>query len=186
MPQDLALSGTPALEEWSPFHVAYLLPRVPVEGTDATGSLREQEREVMDFFRTVPAEREHHRYAPGKWSLREVAGHIADTERILSVRALAAARGDQGVYPMFDETSYTPVAGHDALPLPRLAEQFQAVRRSSLSLFSTFDHDAWRRLGNTSGKLVSARAWAWAIWAHTALHLETLRTRYLGGDPSRP
>ena len=180
MSQDLALSGTPAREEWSPFHLVYLLPRVPVEGIDATGALRAQEREVLDFLRTIPAHREAHRYAPGKWSLREVVGHISDAERILSVRSLAAARGDRAVYPMFDEESYTPVSGHGALPLDRLAEQFLAVRRSSLALFSTFDHEAWRRLGNTSGKLVSARAWAWAIWAHTALHLDTLRTRYLG------
>jgi hypothetical protein len=179
MSQDLALSGTPAREEWSPFHLAYLLPRVPVEGNDATGALRAQEREVQEFLGTVPGDREQHRYAPGKWSVREVVGHISDTERILSVRSLAAARGDQGIYPMFDEESYTPIAGHDALPLHRLLEQFLAVRRSSLALFSTYDHEAWRRLGNTSGKPVSARAWAWAIWAHTALHMDTLRTRYL-------
>lgn len=180
MSEDRALSGTPAPGEWSPAHHAYLLPRVPVTGNDATGALRSQEREVLEFLATVPADREQYRYAPGKWSLREVVGHISDTERILSVRALAAARGDRSTYPTFDEETYVPLTGHDTLPLPRLAEQFLAVRRSSLTLFSTFDHEAWRRLGDTGGNPVSSRAWAWAIWAHTALHLDTLRKRYLG------
>lgn len=179
MPEDLALSGTPADSEWSPLHRAYLLPRVPVTGDDATGALRLQEREILDLLSSVPADRESFRYAPGKWSLREVVGHIADTERILSTRSLAAARGDRSRYPGFDEEAYTPLSGHDRLPLHRLVEQAVAVRRSSLSLFSTFDSAAWRRPGDTDGNPVTARAWAWAIWAHTALHLETIRSRYL-------
>jgi hypothetical protein len=177
MSQDLARSGVPALEEWSPFH-RNSYARLAV-GDDVSTSLETQEREFLTMLATVPADRETFRYAPGKWSLRQVVGHISDTERILSTRALAAARGDQGNLPGFEEDDYAAIAGHDALPLSRLAEQFQVVRRSSLSLFSTFDHEAWRRKGMVRGFSVSARAWAFALLGHTAQHMETIRTRYL-------
>ncbi|HXP90717.1 MAG TPA: DinB family protein [Fibrobacteria bacterium] len=179
MSQDIARSGSPAFEEWSPFH-RNSYARLAA-GDDVTSSLETQLRLFLDVLAEVPLEQETFRYAPGKWSLREVVGHIADTERILTTRALAAARGDRGAYPTFDEESYVPLAGHDGLPMSRLVEQVETVRRSSLSLFSTFDHHAWRRLGNTSGSLVSARAWAFALLGHTAQHLETIRSKYLTG-----
>jgi len=177
MSQDLARSGTPSFEEWSPFH-RHSYARLAL-GDDVTSSLETQSREVLDVLATVPVDRETFRYAPGKWSLREVVGHISDTERILSVRALAAARGDQSDLPGFEEDEYTALAGHDALPLARLAEQFILVRRASLSLFSTFDHAAWRRTGVVRGNVVSARAWAFALLGHTAQHLATIRNKYL-------
>ncbi len=177
MSQDLARSGTPSFDEWSPFHRSSYA-RLAL-GDDVASSLETQSREVMDVLATVPVDRETCRYAPGKWSLRQVVGHISDTERILSVRALAAARGDQSDLPGFDEDDYAALAGHDALPLARLAEQFVLVRRASLSLFSTFDHAAWRRTGVVRGNAASARAWAFALLGHTAQHLATIRTKYL-------
>jgi len=177
MSQDLARSGVPAFEEWSPFHRKSYAHRAA--GDDVTSSLEAQEREVLAVLASVPAERETFRYAHGKWSLRQVVGHISDTERILTTRSLAAARGDQSNLPGFEEDDYAVISGHDALPISRLAEQFLAVRRSSLSLFSTFDHEAWRRRGVVRGNPVSARAWAFALLGHTAQHLDTIRTRYL-------
>ena len=178
MSQDLARSGVPALEEWSPFHRKSYAHRAA--GDDVASSLEAQEREVLAVLASVPSDRETFCYAPGKWSLRQVVGHISDTERIMAVRALAAARGDQSSLPGFEEDDYAAIAGHDKLPVSRLAEQFLAVRRSSLSLFSTFDHEAWRRKGVVRENPVSARAWAFALLGHTAQHLETIRTRYLG------
>jgi DinB superfamily len=179
MSQDLARSGVPAFDEWSPFHrTSYA--RLAV-GDDVASSLEIQGREVLAVLAAVAAERETFRYAPGKWSLRQVVGHIADTERILATRALAAARGDRSNLPGFEEDAYAAVAGHDALPLFRLAEQFLLLRRANLSLFSTFDHDAWRRRGMVRGFPVSARAWAFALLGHTAQHLDTIRSKYLTG-----
>jgi len=177
MSQDLAPSGVPALEEWSPFH-RNSYARLAV-GDDVAAALAAQEREVLAVLESVPSERETFRYAPGKWNLRQVVGHISDTERILSTRTLAAARGDRSNLPGFEEDDYAAIAGHGALPLSRLAHQFKTVRCSSLSLFSTFDHEAWRRRGVVRGYSVSARAWAFALLGHTAQHLETIRTRYL-------
>jgi len=177
MSQDLARSGVPAFDEWSPFH-RNSYARLAA-GDDVASSLETQAREVLAVLANVAAERETFRYAPGKWSLREVVGHISDTERILTTRALAAARGDQSNLPGFEEEQYAAIAGHGTLPLFRLTEQFLLVRRASLSLLSTFDHEAWRRRGMVRGFPVSARAWAFALLGHTAQHLETIRSKYL-------
>jgi uncharacterized damage-inducible protein DinB len=179
MSQDLARSGVPAFDEWSPFH-RKSYARLAV-GDDVASSLETQRHVVLSVLAEVPPERETFRYAPGKWSLRQVVGHISDTERILTTRALAAARGDQSNLPGFEENEYAAIAGHDALPLSRLAEQFLVVRQASLSLFSTFDHEAWRRRGMVRGFPVSTRAWAFALLGHTAQHMDTIRSKYLTG-----
>jgi len=183
-----SLSGTPDRTEWHPFHFTYLTHLLPgIASTAAMGhpddALSFLEVQASDFaalLREVPPEREAFRYAPGKWSLREVVGHLSDTERILSFRALAAARGDTSLVAPFDEETYAQAADHDVLPLSRLGEDLLNVRRSTLSLLSTFRHRDWRSRGNSGGHPVSARAWAFAIGAHAQLHLTTLRTRYLG------
>jgi len=184
-----ALSGTPAVLEWSPFHLDYLAPRLPglpgnaniLDGleTDAGSFLERQLPLLQGIADLVPPEREHHRYAPGKWTIRELVGHLSDTERILSFRALAAARGDRTNIAPFDEDAYAASSGHDAIPLARLVEDLVAVRRSTLSLARSFNHGQWRRPGQSNGHPVTARAWMFVIGIHASLHLDTLRTRYL-------
>jgi len=172
------ISGTPQHSEWSPFHLAYLVQRV--HGDDATALLETQACEARQILSNVPAEKESFRYAPEKWSLRQVVGHLCDGERILSTRCLASARGDTASYPPFDEEAFAEIAGHDEIPLADLLEQFLSVRNSTLALLSTFRHEEWRRTANFNNHPVSSRAWAFAIFAHLDLHLETIRTRYLG------
>lgn len=184
-----AVSGTPNRSEWSPFHLGYLASRLPglpgnegiLEGLedDATSFLERQLQKLQDLKTSVPADRERHRYAPGKWSVRELVGHLADTERILSFRALAAARGDQTNLQPFDEEAYAASAEHDDLPLGRLVDDLIEVRRSTLALARTFTADQWRRRGVSNTSPVSARAWIFVIGVHANLHLDTLRTRYL-------
>jgi hypothetical protein len=178
MAQDLTRSGRPADTEWHPFQRGYLMPWVTPSDDIAT-ALEQQLVPALELLRSVPAPKETFRYAPGKWSLREVVGHIADTERILTTRALAASRRDPSPYPPFDEDAYAAASGHDAIPLHRLMEQVVAVRRSTLALIAGFDHDAWRGFGFGKGHRVSARAWIFAAHAHTALHLGTIRSKYL-------
>jgi hypothetical protein len=179
MSQDLARSGHPALSEWHPFQRGYLMPWVP-ETDDIASALEHQVGPALELLRSVPVEKETFRYAPGKWSVRELVGHIADTERIITTRALAASRHDPNPYPSFDENAYAANSGHDGRPLHRLIDQFIAVRKSTLALISGFDHASWRGIGFGKGHPVSARAWIFAAHSHAALHLETLRTRYLG------
>jgi len=118
------------------------------------------------------------RYAPGKWSVKEVAGHLADTERIMAYRALRIARGDETPLPGFDENAYVPPAKFDARPLVDLIGDLFTVRAATVALFRTFDADAWRRRGTASGKPISVRALGYMIPGHERHHVEILKTRY--------
>jgi uncharacterized protein (TIGR03083 family) len=118
------------------------------------------------------------RYAPGKWSVKEVVGHLADTERIMAYRALRIARGDETPLPGFDENAYVPPAKFDVRPLADLVADFRAVRVATLGLLRSFDADAWRRRGTASGKPISVRALGYVIPGHERHHVEILKTRY--------
>ncbi|HEY3280269.1 MAG TPA: DinB family protein [Gemmatimonadales bacterium] len=118
------------------------------------------------------------RYAPGKWSIKEVVGHMADTERIMAYRALRIARGDQTPLPGFDENAYVPPAKFDAHPLAELISDLRVTRGATLALFRSFDADAWTRRGTASGKAVSVRALGYVIPGHERHHVEILKTRY--------
>jgi hypothetical protein len=119
-----------------------------------------------------------YRYAHGKWSVKEVVGHLADVERIMAYRALRIARGDQTPLPSFDENAYVPTAKFDARSLVDLSGELRTVRAATLALLRTFDTDAWRRRGTASGTPVSVRALAYMIPGHERHHLEILKTRY--------
>lgn len=118
------------------------------------------------------------RYAPGKWSVKEIVGHLADTERIMAYRALRIARADETPLPGFDENAYVPPAKFDARPLADLIADLRTIRAASLALFRGFDADAWRRRGTASGKPVSVRALGYMIPGHERHHVEVLKTRY--------
>jgi len=118
------------------------------------------------------------RYAPGKWSVKEVVGHLADTERIMAYRALRIARADETPLPGFDENAYVPPAKFDARPLADLVADFRTVRAATLALFRSFDADAWRRRGTASGKPITVRALGFVIPGHERHHVEILKTRY--------
>ena len=118
------------------------------------------------------------RYAPGKWSVKEVVGHLADTERIMTYRALRVARADETPLPGFDENAYVPPAKFDARPLAELISDFRTVRGATVALFKSFDADAWRRRGTASGKPISVRALGYMIPGHERHHVEILKDRY--------
>ena len=123
-----------------------------------------------------------HRYARGKWSVKEVVGHLADVERIMAYRALRIARGDTTPLPGFDENAYVPVAKFDLRSLADLLGELRTLRAATLAMLRTFDADAWRRRGTASGKPVSVRAVAFMIPGHERHHIEILRTRYGVGE----
>jgi len=119
-----------------------------------------------------------YRYGRGKWSIKEVIGHLADTERILSYRALRIARGDATPLASFDENAYVPVARFDDRSLADLVGELRTVRAATLALLRTFDVEAWRRRGTASGTPVSVRALGFTIPGHERHHVEVLTTRY--------
>lgn len=123
-----------------------------------------------------------YRYGRGKWSIKEVVGHLCDIERIMSYRALRIARGDNTPLPGFDENAYVPAAKFDGRSLTDLVGELRTVRASTLALLRTFDADAWRRRGTANGKPVSVRALAYVIPGHERHHVDILKTRYgIGG-----
>ena len=118
-------------------------------------------------------------YAPGKWTIKQVVGHICDAERIFAYRALRFARGDVAPLPGFDENAWMPAARFDARPLGDLAAELDAVRRATLALLRTFDADALARRGTANNKEISVRALAYVIAGHERHHVGILRERYL-------
>ena len=119
------------------------------------------------------------RYAPGKWSLREVLGHIIDAERIFAYRALRFARNDPTELPGFEQDDLIPAAHFDQRPWADLLAEFELVRRSNLLLFAGFDREAWLRQGVASRNRISVRALAYVIAGHELHHLRVIRTKYL-------
>ena len=171
-----AISGTPAAGEIIPFHLRFL---EMFPGDDIAGELVHLTREAMEVLASIPPEKETFRYAPGKWSVREMVGHVSDTERILCVRLLAASRGDLGNLPGFDENLYSANSGHDGMPLADLVEEFTLVRKSTMALLAKLDHDQWRRTTLIRGFRLSARGMAWSIAGHSTHHIRFLREHYL-------
>lgn len=119
------------------------------------------------------------RYADGKWSIREVIGHLADAERVFAYRALRIARADTTPLSGFDENAWVPPAAYDARGLPEIAAEFRAVRESTLALFRGFPAEAWTRQGTASNHPISARALAWIMAGHELHHMRVLAERYL-------
>lgn len=119
-------------------------------------------------------------YAPGKWTLKEIVGHLADDERIFTYRALCIARGDPGELPGFDENLYVSGAGFERRPLADLLAEYRAVREATLTLFAGLPHEAWLRRGTVNGYIASARGLAFHIAGHELHHLRILREKYLG------
>lgn len=165
----------PGADESAPFYHGYI-DKVPGEqiGEYLTTQLREVERLLAPLDDTAA----RFRYAPGKWSVKEVLGHLCDAERIFAYRLLRIARADATPLPGFDEDAYVPPAEFDARPLPELLREFQAVRASTVALVEGLPSAAWQRRGQASGKTISTRAIAYIVVGHVTHHLGVLRDRY--------
>jgi DinB family protein len=166
----------PNADEYGPFYAGYV-GRVP-GGSDIIGLLDRQREETLARFGSVGEGRGAHRYAPGKWSVKQVVVHLSDVERIMAYRALRVGRGDQTPLPGFDEDAYAPLSGADALSLAALVTEWGLVRQATVALFRHLPAEAWTRRGTASGAPVSVRALAWIIAGHERHHLQTLAERY--------
>ena len=166
----------PAPSEHTSYYATYL-SKVP-DG-DLLKMLEEQRRETQALLAGVSDARAMYRYAPGKWSLKEVIGHLADSERVFCYRALSFARADGTTLPGFDEKAWTPAGRFDARPLKDLAGEFDAVRRATIALFSGLDAEALACGGTANNNPITVRALAWVIAGHERHHVAMLRERYL-------
>jgi len=150
-----------------------------VPGDDAVTALLELKQLTLELFGSFTEDTAAVAYAPGKWSAKQVLGHLADDERIFAYRALCIARGDASPLPGFDENTYASAAKSDRLALPELLEDYVAVRHASVTLFKGLDPEAWRRTGMVNGYSATPRGLAFHIAGHELHHHRVLRDRYL-------
>ncbi len=127
----------------------------------------------------IPEEKSLHRYAPGKWSMRELLNHVTDQERVFVYRALWFARCFQDPLPGFDENTSAAAACSDLNSWASHVEEFRTVRESTLSFFRNLPPEAWMRTGTAAGKIFSVRALAYIAAGHFKHHLAILHERYL-------
>lgn len=166
----------PAEDEYAPYYGRYI-SRVP-DG-DLCVILASQLADTLALVRAIPEQRGTHRYADGKWSIKEVIGHLSDCERIMSYRALRFARADQTPLPGFEQNDYVPPGGFDRRTLQDLSEELAAVRQATLHLLQHLDSAAFTRGGTASGNRVTVRALAYIIAGHERHHVEILKAKYL-------
>jgi len=167
----------PRNDEFNPYFGTYVNA---VAGDDAFAALLSQRESSPRFLAGIPEARAGFRYAPGKWSIREVIGHVADTERIFAYRLLRIARGDETPLASFDENAYVPAAGFERRSLADVSEELFAVRDATIALVRSLDEVALSRIGTASGRPISARALVWIIAGHEAHHIRVLGEKYVG------
>ena len=165
----------PTPDEAAPFYHGYI---AKVPGDDIVEQLGRQLSEVESLFAPLDEKSALARYAPGKWSIKEVLGHLAYTERIFCYRLLRVSRVDCTPIPGFDENAYVPDGRFDRQPLTSLRHAFRAVRQSSIALIEGTPEESWALRGQASGATISARALAYIIVGHVTHHLDVLRDRY--------
>lgn len=164
----------PDSNEYAPYYQRYIdLVSGPVLQV-----LHQQLADFTQFIRTVPSGKADFAYAPGKWTVKEVVGHMIDTERIMACRALRIARGDTTPLPGFDQDDYVARGHFTTRHLTDLADEFEALRRSDLLLFGTFDEASSLERGTASGNPVSVRALMHIIAGHTLHHQDILKYKY--------
>ena len=165
----------PVAGEFNPMFQRYI-DRVTED--DVLGALASQVADVRAALSGVPADRETYRYEPGKWSVRQVLGHVNDSERVFGYRLLCVGRGDTQSLPGFDEETYAPAAGHDRVPLADLLEEFELIRRANVLLARGFDETAWARVGTANNNKVVTRALPYIMVGHARHHLAVLASKY--------
>jgi uncharacterized damage-inducible protein DinB len=165
----------PGTDEIPPSFHGYV-DKVP--GTQIGEYLATQLQEIERLLAPLDDAAARFRYAPEKWSVKEMLGHLCDAERIFSYRLLRIGRADTTPLPGFDEDAYVPPAEFDARPISDLVREFKAVRASTIALVEGLPSEAWQRRGQASGKSISTRALAYVMVGHVTHHLGVLRERY--------
>ncbi len=166
----------PGSQDHSPYFAVYI-DRVP-EG-DLVEQLRGQRSAMEELLTELPPEKLTYRYAEGKWSVAQLLGHIADTERVMSYRLLRIARGDDTPLAGFDQDLFVAQAGHDGWSIDRLRAEYDAVRGATLSLLQGLPERAFSRRGIVSGNETTAAALAYIIAGHELHHVDALRRLYM-------
>jgi hypothetical protein len=168
--------GRPTSTEAAPYYFTYINQ---VVSDDALPVIERQLQEVLSLCSGISEEKSLHRYAPDKWSIRQVLNHVTDTERAFAFRALWFARGFQSPLPDYDQNVAAAGADADQVAWSEHVEEFRRVRLATISLFRNLPADAWLRTGIASNNRFTVRAMAFITAGHVEHHLKILRERYL-------
>lgn len=162
--------------EYAPYYERYISL---VKGNEPLAFLTAQIENTVSALRAILEERGGHRYAPDKWTIREVVGHMIDTERIFAYRALRFSRNDAAALPGFEQDDYVREGPYENCRLSDLIDEFAAVRTTTVALFRNLSPEAWLRRGTASNNVMSVRALAYVIAGHELHHMKVMRERYL-------
>lgn len=168
--------GRPEPNEAAPYYFTYI-DKAP--GEDALSAMDNQLIEMLPVLLSLSEEQSVHRYAPDKWSIRQVLNHVSDTERAFAFRALWFARGFDTPLPSYEQEIAAAGAQAHAVSWKAHVEEFRRVRLASISLFENLPAEAWTRTGVASAKTFSVRALAFLIPGHATHHFDLLREKYL-------
>jgi hypothetical protein len=172
----MAITTAPDRSEAAEYYFTYIDQVAP---GDICRILDAQVAETLPLLQSISEDRSLHRYAPDKWSIREVLGHLNDTERLFVFRAFWFARGFDSPLPSFDQNIAMSTAGADARSWSTHVEEFRAVRAATLAFFQNLPPDAWARRGVASGNPFTVRALAYLAAGHVTHHMKIVRERYL-------
>ncbi|TJY41362.1 DinB family protein [Cohnella pontilimi] len=171
------MNQRPAKDEYNAFYEKYV--QLVPEG-NLIDILANQMEETKALLSNVSDTQADFRYAPDKWSLKEVLGHVTDNERIMGYRLLMIARGSQSPIAGYDQEAFVRAAGFESAAFSHIVADYEAVRRSTLTLLAGLPEEAWVRRGTANNFEVSVRAIAWIITGHETHHLNIIRGKYLG------
>ena len=166
----------PDAPEHDPYYSRYINL---VKGSDILQSLSVQIDGSAAFLRAIRDSKSTYRYAPGKWSVNEVVGHVIDTERVFAYRALTFARNDRTALPGMEQDDWIRGSSLDSVPLAELISEFECVRRANIYFFQHLSAEAWMRRGKANNAEVSVRALAYIIAGHELHHMQILGSKYL-------
>lgn len=169
----------PKASEYSPYYATYINL---VSDGNIIHILERQIQETNHLLKEISDNKGLFRYAPSKWSIKEVIGHIADTERIMAYRLLSIARGEKAELPGYNDEMYVLKAAFDKQSMQDLLENFIVVRQSTVHLFKSLDKDIWLQRGNANKSEVTVRALAYIIAGHELHHLHIIKERYLDSN----
>jgi hypothetical protein len=171
-----AIDTRPASTEYAPYYAGYV---AAVPDGDLLALLERQGAETVALLRSLTESEGAYRYAPDKWSVKEMIGHVIDAERVFTYRALRIARGDRTPMPGFDQDLWVRGSNAARRPLADLAAELEALRAASVALFRGLDDESLAQRGVASNFEVSARALAWIVAGHERHHRRVLHDRYL-------